>query len=485
MICACCGYEIKGKPYPIENGRKNVCEKCWNNPGMFFPEKINHDQRLAFLSEMAQVRENQNGTIEVQAIKFVQKEIEMYVGKMKVNDILSLYELDKFKEEELEGYQRERYEERTSQLVEYLEKSPLAIMPALLVSLRKTNFASVDGNIGILKIARKKGSLWIIDGQHRIGGFSKIKDKFFFSTSLSASIFSDMMDYEFPVVFVNSIRATEKVREKSQHTASLSAEDIERTIFFIVNKTQRGISPSLKDALLYSIKTSGIKGLSLVDKAGWRILGAQIGITLNRKENSPLRARINVSGKRNSGKPIQLNSFVSSLETLFKDKEFSNLSIDDKICFLEAYWSSLKELLPEAFKGEEKCKEHCSEIRKKPTIGIGKNRIKKSRKENGERERKYLLLTALGIYALHRLARDVLHLAIKKGIDFKRTEFLKEKLEPIRAFEWEAKTSPLSALGGMKGVSRAYELLFTALSLEKDNPVVDQSLGSQTAQGQQ
>ena len=112
----------------------------------------------------------------------------------------------------------------------------------------------------------------------------------------------------------------------------------------MVNKTQRGISPSLKDALLYSIKTSGIEGLSLVDKEGWRIIGAQIGITLNCKENSPLQSKINVSGQRNSGKPIQLNSFVSSLEILFKDKEFSSLSVEDKICFIENFWKVLASL---------------------------------------------------------------------------------------------------------------------------------------------
>jgi hypothetical protein len=152
---------------------------------------------------------------------------------------------------------------------------------------------------------------------------------------------------------------------------------------------------------------------------------------------------------------------------------------------LEAYWSSLKDLLPEAFKGKENCKEHCNKIRKKPTIGIGKNRTKKNIKENGEEKRKYLLLTALGIYAVHRLARDILHSAIKEGIDFRRTEFLKEKLGPIEAFDWEAKTSPLSALGGMKGVSRAYELLSTVLGYKKDNPVAEQSLGSYTVESHQ
>jgi DGQHR domain-containing protein len=479
MICSCCGFEIKGDAHPVENGQRHVCEKCWNDPEMFFPEKIKQDQRLTLLSKMAEAKENQNGLIEVAAIKLVQKNIEMYVGKMKVNDVLSLYELDKFKEEELEGYQRERYEERTSQLVEYLEKSPLAVMPAILVGLRKTNFVSIDGDLGVLRIDRKKGALWIIDGQHRVGGFSKIRDRFMFSKSLGASLFSDLMDYEFPVVFVDSQGAAEKIKGKESKLAeSLSAEDIEKTIFFVVNKTQRGISPSLKDALLYSIKTSGIEGLSIVDREGWRIVGAQIGITLNCKENSPLRAKINVSGQRNSGKPVQLNSFVSSLETLFKDKDFSNLATDDKICFLEAFWSALRALIPDAFEGPEKHGQGREEFGKRFSSNIGrKSGDRKSRKDESG-DKKYLLLTALGIYVAHRLARDLLHAAIEERFDFRQPELLKEKLAPVKAFDWKAKTSPLSALGGMKGVGRAYDLLSEVVGQEKYSPNAEKPLGT-------
>ena len=485
MICSCCGYEIKGDPYPVENGQRYVCGKCWNNPEMFFPEKIEQDQRLKLLSEIAQAWEEQNGLVEVRVIKLVQKGIEMYVGKMNIVDILTLYELDKFKEEELEGYQRERYEERTSQLVEYLEKSPLAVVPAILVGLRKTEFVSFDGDLGVLKIERRKGSLWIIDGQHRVGGFSKIRDRFFFSKSLGTSLFKDLMKYEFPVVFVDSKGAAERLKEKeTRRASSLSPEDIEKTIFFIVNKTQRGISPSLKDALLYSIKTSGIEGLSLVDKEGWRIAGAQIGITLNCKETSPLRAKINVSGRRNSGKPIQLNSFVSSLEILFKDKRFSNLSIDDKICFLENYWSSLKELLPEAFENKQKRREEGEEFGRRFSSNIGRKANKIESKNATEEDKKYLLLTALGIYTVHRLARDVLNSAIKEGIDFRQSGFFKEKLNLIKAFNWTAKNSPLSALGGMKGVSKAYDLLSEVVGQEKYPFSSEKPLGTYSDENQ-
>ncbi len=464
MICSCCGFDIIGESHLVNDGQKQVCVECWNNPKMFFPEKIPQDKRLTLLSSLAKSNGSKRDVIDVKAIRLTQKNIDMYIGKMKVSDILSLYELDKFREEQLEGYQRERYEERTSQLVEYLEKSPLAVMPALLVGLRKTNFVILDGDFGELRIDRKKGSLWIIDGQHRIGGFSKIQEQFYFAESLGAKAFSDLMNFEMPIVFIDSDGAAQKVNSKEINNP-LDAEDIEKTIFFIVNKTQRGISPSLKDALSYSIKTSGIEGLSLVDKEGWRIVGAEIGITLNLKETSPLRGKINVSGQRNSGKPLQLNSFVSSLEFLFKDKEFSSLPVVDKIGFLEAYWLALKELFPQELEPHETQKELKEEFGHRFASNIGRKAKKDCGKKRAEKE-KYLLLSALGVYVVHRIAKDVLHAALQQGVNYREKEFFIKELDPIKSFDWSAKTSTLSALGGMKGVSKAYELLSQQLHLE-------------------
>lgn len=433
MICSCCGYEIKGKPYPIENGQMYVCQKCWNDPNLFFPEKIWEDERFRLLSKIATETRNRRGTICVNAIRLVQKEIEMYIGKMKVNDILELYELDRFKEEELEGYQRELYEERTSELVQYLAKCPLAIMPALLVSLREVDFEPKNGDYGVLKILRKKGSIWMIDGQHRIGGFNKIRDRFIFSKGVGPSLFSDLMDYEFPIVFIDSAVAAKKISDRSvQVENGFSSEDIERTIFFIVNKTQRGISPSLKDALLYRIQKSGIQGLPIIEKENWRIIAAEIAIILNSEKNSPLKDMLNISGKRNTGKPIQLNSFVSSLRTLFFDKEFSKMNGADRLRFLRAYWNALRDLIPQAF----------------------------DKKTN----REFMLLKALGVYSLHWLAKDIFQTCLEQDLNFADVETLRSMLTPLKSFDWSTRTSPLSGFGGMKGANKAHDLLVSTIN---------------------
>jgi DGQHR domain-containing protein len=370
----------------------------------------------------------------------------MFTGKMKVNDVLDLAELDKFKEENLEGYQRERYEDRTSELVQYLTKCPITIMPAILVSLRETHYKSHDGDFGVLTIPRRKGAIWIIDGQHRVGGFGKIREKFIFSNELSPSVFSSLMDYEFPVVFIDSEATAKKVGAKLEKVEKgLTPEDVERVIFFIVNKTQKGISPSLKDTLLYRIETSGIQGLPMIEKENWRVTGAKIGILMNQDDDSPLKEKINISGKRDMGRPIQLNSFVSSLQNLLQDKGFSRLDEGQKKLFLKNYWAALKTLFPKAFE-------------------------KKT-------EKNMMLLKALGVYSLHWLAKDIFQDCLKQNCDYANSDNIHQLIQHLSSFDWDVRTSPLSAMGGMKGVSKAHDLLLLAIHQQQTFPE-KQTLGN-------
>jgi DGQHR domain-containing protein len=439
MICSCCGYEITEKQHQIEGGTKYVCDRCWNNPDLFFPEKLQRDERLRLLSEIAKEVRNQPEVSCVQAIRLYQKGIEMYIGKMKAKEILRLFEIDKFEEEELTGYQREAYKERTSELVEYLDGCPVAVMPGLLVSLRESRFVSKEGDIGILEIPNRRGSLWIIDGQHRLGGFGRIRDKFLFErkSNVSPSFYLSLMNYELPVVFIDVRKATEKVSSgKKRKKLDIKPEDLERAVFFIVNKTQKGINPSLKDALLYRIKMGGIEGIPALEKESWRIHAAFIGIMLNRDIESPLKDRINISGKREQGKPIRLNSFVSSLEKLFRDKDFSDLNDEERLRFIKIYWTALREMLPEAF--------------------------------NLKTSKEYMVLKALGLHSLHWIAYDVLKKCIKRGLRYDEEETLKKILNPLESFDWTTQTSPLSTLGGMKGVNEAHRLLLKALNYDTE-----------------
>ena len=52
------------------------------------------------------------------------------------------------------------------------------------------------------------------------------------------------MDYELPIVLINSKEIAEKISSLTEYNKNVvDAEDLERAMFFIVNKTQKGINP--------------------------------------------------------------------------------------------------------------------------------------------------------------------------------------------------------------------------------------------------
>lgn len=437
MICSCCGVELSEKFHITNNGKKYVCDRCWNNPDLFFPEKIESDNRFKVLSEYAKEDRKTLENSQVQVIRLHQKGLEMYVGKITAKTLLKLCDVEKFEEKELTGYQRELFKERTAELVEYLDECPIAIMPGLFASVREARFIPQSGDVGMLEIPQKKGSVWVIDGQHRIGGFERIKDKFNFDETLDISpeLYSSLMDYELPIVFLNSKSIADGLVSISEDEKQpIQAEDLERAMFFIVNKTQKGINPSLRDALLYRIKMGGLKGIPALKKDKWRIQGAFIAISLNQDIHSPLHKKINISGKRLQGKPIQLNSFVSSLEKLLRDNTFLSLKNEKQLLFIKNFWEVLGQIVPEAFE-----------------LKTAKN---------------YMTLKALGVYTINWIALDVL-----KGLKFNMLDiFCKENifniLKPLKSFDWSVQTSPLSQLGGMKGVNEAHRILTEKLDDE-------------------
>jgi len=466
MICSSCGFEINGKCYGPYDGRY-VCETCWNNPSLFFVDKIDHTLQKIAQNEIKNdfndlniiniidiyrnypkiKSENLEKTwkniadvkLKIRVIKLQQKEMRLYIGKIQAKELLLLASFDQWRDETLDGYQREKFKEKTSEIKKYLENCAISIIPALLASLGDAEFLEVDEEIGILKVPLKPGSISILDGLQRTGGFEDIYKeikKLQMKHSLAdrdelIKKYIGLLSFEIPIVFVDSKAIIEKMKKESDNELSIKKSDLEGAFFFIINKTQKPVNPSLKDELAYKTLKAGIKGIPIIEKEKWRTEIVPIVNELN-KEASPFYGLINLGGTTSNGHPVPLFSFVSSLKPLFENNRFKELSFEQKKTFLITYWACVRDMFPMAFD-------------------------EKTRKQ-------YLLLRTTSIYAFNYLSNDVYSWCFNDSIDPHEKESIKKFLTPLEGFDWNKQTSPFAFLGGGKGVRRAHEILLNVLS---------------------
>ncbi|MFA5267561.1 MAG: DGQHR domain-containing protein [Methanoregula sp.] len=466
MICSSCGFEIKGKRHGPYDERY-VCEDCWNNPALFFSDKMNdtlekiaqndNKKDLDDLSiiEIIDIYRNYpriksqnlettwkniaNVKLKIKVIKIQQKGMPLYIGKIQAKDLLLLATTDQWRDEALDGYQREKFREKTSEIKKYLEGCSISIIPAILASFGNANFVSSEEEIGTLEIPLKPGTISILDGQQRIGGFEEIyKEIKKIQTKHSLpdreeliKKYTELLSFEIPIVFVDSKAIIEKMRKESPNNLSIKQSELEGAFFFIINKTQKPVNPSLKDELAYKTLKAGITGIPIIDKEKWRTEIVPVVNELN-KESSPFEGLINLGGTTSNGHPVPLFSFVSSLKPLFDNNKFKELNFDQKKTFLINYWACIREMFPDTFD-------------------------EKTRKQ-------FLMLRTTSIYAFNYLANDIYSWCLDDEIDPSDIASIKKFLGSLSDFDWDKQTSPFAFLGGGKGVRKAHDVLLNVLS---------------------
>jgi DGQHR domain-containing protein len=388
LICSCCGILIEGEKHQIKDGF--VCDRCWNNPTLFFSEKIVNsdiwrDAQIIMSTPL------DNDYLELNVLKLIQKDVTLYSGKIKIKEILKLYSVFNFKEDKFTGYQRGVDEVKLRELYDYLINFPLAILPGLVISVRNNiEFEPIENELGVIhdfgkiKIPLKKGSLWIIDGQHRVIVFEKIIGSitnFDVKNINDIELFLKLMNFELAVIFVDSNKASSFLEKRGIIT---TPEDIEKAIFYVINKTQKRLSPSLEDSLQYSISKAGLRGLPTIERQSWRVVATEISIYLNDDVDSPLYNKLNLSGQGRAKKPIQLNSFVSSLKPLYYNNIFKSMSISDQKRLLLSYWKKINEVYKE--------------------------------ETSDENYNNFILLTSMGIYVLNLILLDYINISSNSEI---------------------------------------------------------------------
>ncbi len=366
-------------------------------------------------------------TVKVPVFRFRQKGLWFSIGVMRAGDLLEIWDVAHFKGEELQdGYQRERYDERCREIAAYLETSPIPMIPAILLSPRGAVYQGDEEGMGTLELRREPRSVYVVDGQHRIGGFAEILRQI---QEEERDDLTPLLDFPVPTVFLDVEASLETLRQEQPGAVDIKGEDLEKALFFIQNETAKKIRPSLRDILAYRIVKAGFRFPAIKTRGEWRPEGTRIVHALNKM--APLKGMINIADIRGLNRPVHLSSFVTSLKPLLTNPGFfsgtSPLTEEDRVEFCRQYWEVVRDMWPEAF---------------------------------GPALKSYLILRALGVYALNYLANDVFNwITSKGGLALPTKAQVASYLRFLAGFNWERTTSPLAGLGGLAGVKRAHKAL--------------------------
>ena len=168
----------------------------------------------------------------LKATPFVQHGIEMYNAVISAGDLVKAHKVDVWKPNNETGYQREPEPTRAKAFSRHIsaEISP----PAIMANIRDSDKKGIKYSNGLLEIPDGI-PLWLVDGQHRVGGLQLLLD----------SAGEKFADLQMPIV----ITVGQSVYEEAKQ-------------FVVVNRTQKKVRTDLGERFLQrAVKEEGMKNL--------------------------------------------------------------------------------------------------------------------------------------------------------------------------------------------------------------------------------
>ncbi len=204
-----------------------------------------------------------------------------------------------------------------------LRSGQVDIPTAVLLNVR-TNADAVldklDGSNGVFR--PNEQPLYVVDGQHRIAALEKLVEE-------------DPARWSgYEVAFVCMIGASE-LDEMRQ--------------FYIVNSTAKSVRTVLAlDLLKQQAESDPTLMASLIEKGeDWKVEGQTITEALSRTRH--WKDRIRFPGGPTAETTIGSAGMVGSLKQLLATPYFGQISTENKVKILDAYWQGIARVLPEAF----------------------------------------------------------------------------------------------------------------------------------------
>jgi len=278
--------------------------------------------------------------VEKLAFELEQNGERMYLTWMKAEELMNtdMVKVDIWRRANTDGYQRPHTVNRSNAFGRFISVSRGISPLSVLLSVRApVAFKREKENFGTLVIPDSE-PLWIVDGQHRIGGLREAVEKS-----------SDYEPFPLPVVILQRTDKKDEVKEKREENAKWE----EAKQFVIINRTQKGVRTDLADQFLLRLAkregTDIISGMPSIVTAGieWKPRALKITELLNDSEG-PWKGKVHFSGEPKKGTAISQGALTDSLEPILKHDSFQAYNESEMVDMLSRYWRAIYELCPAA-----------------------------------------------------------------------------------------------------------------------------------------
>jgi DGQHR domain-containing protein len=223
------------------------------------------------------------------------------------------------------GYQREVSVTRVNRLVSELKSGRVDLPTAVLLNVRDydagTNLVRRDGR-KYLHLSDDQ-SFFVVDGQHRIEALTRIVEE-------------DPDRWNgYEIAFVCMLGADEREEMREFYVVNSTAKSVRTDLALDLLKQQAEADPNIMDGLVESSEDWKVRAQTIVEELTHR--------------STVWRGRIRFPGEPKADTTIGNAGLANTLKQLLATPYFGQVTTENQVKILDAYWQGIRKVLPEVF----------------------------------------------------------------------------------------------------------------------------------------
>ncbi len=258
------------------------------------------------------------------AVRKVRGQCPQVVGIMRAGVLVDRFEVPQRDHRRQSGYQRPVSPSRVNKLAGDLRSGQVDIPTALLLNIRCEPSAvleEIDGEFGMF---RPDGHpLYVVDGQHRLAALAKLVEE------------DPARWSSYEIAFVCMIGASELDEMRQFYVVNSTAKSVRTDLALDLLKQQAESDPTLMESLVAKGEDWKVKAQTITEGLARTRLWA---------------GRVRFPGDPKAETTIGSAGMVSSLKQVLATPYFKQISTDNTVKILEAYWEGIFGVIPDPFK---------------------------------------------------------------------------------------------------------------------------------------